>query len=351
MVTDRTYLAHHGIKGQKWGIRRYQNEDGSLTPEGRERYASEKSYTAALFRNNLANGMSEKDAIAAARRQRDTTRLLVAAGVAVLGAGAAYAFIKYKNTAYDSVIKAGEEIQRMDSDSSSELYDIFYGSHNKMDNLLYNATMPQFNRAKGNDSYKKILTPIRDIKIAGNRTAAKVFKDLYKNDEEFREEWNSDAKENRAQALLLMKQYDARASSYKYFARLAPMLYGNSGIAKKYFDRLKSLGYNGVVDANDSSFGGYGSKHPVIFFNPGSATKNNYNVLSIEEYSRAPIKDLVKGGAIFAGRQFINDPSLYLMASGALLAKAYNKTNSAKIRDKVNKLKANKSKGATKKNG
>lgn len=32
------YLEHHGIKGQKWGVRRYQNPDGSLTPEGRERY-------------------------------------------------------------------------------------------------------------------------------------------------------------------------------------------------------------------------------------------------------------------------------------------------------------------------
>lgn len=31
------YLAHHGIKGQKWGVRRYQNYDGSHTPEGRER--------------------------------------------------------------------------------------------------------------------------------------------------------------------------------------------------------------------------------------------------------------------------------------------------------------------------
>lgn len=27
-------LQHHGIKGQKWGVRRYQNEDGSLTQEG-----------------------------------------------------------------------------------------------------------------------------------------------------------------------------------------------------------------------------------------------------------------------------------------------------------------------------
>lgn len=32
-------LVHHGIKGQKWGVRRYQNEDGSWTSEGRKRYS------------------------------------------------------------------------------------------------------------------------------------------------------------------------------------------------------------------------------------------------------------------------------------------------------------------------
>lgn len=31
-------LYHHGTKGMKWGIRRYQNADGSLTNEGRLRY-------------------------------------------------------------------------------------------------------------------------------------------------------------------------------------------------------------------------------------------------------------------------------------------------------------------------
>lgn len=33
-----TYLKHHGIKGMKWGIRRYQNKDGTLTAAGKRKY-------------------------------------------------------------------------------------------------------------------------------------------------------------------------------------------------------------------------------------------------------------------------------------------------------------------------
>lgn len=36
-------LYHWGIKGMKWGIRRYQNKDGSLTPRGKKRYAQEEA--------------------------------------------------------------------------------------------------------------------------------------------------------------------------------------------------------------------------------------------------------------------------------------------------------------------
>lgn len=32
-------LMHYGVKGMKWGVRKYQNSDGSLTPEGQKRYA------------------------------------------------------------------------------------------------------------------------------------------------------------------------------------------------------------------------------------------------------------------------------------------------------------------------
>lgn len=35
---DQNTLCHHGIKGQKWGVRRYQNPDGSLTAAGKKRF-------------------------------------------------------------------------------------------------------------------------------------------------------------------------------------------------------------------------------------------------------------------------------------------------------------------------
>lgn len=40
---DRRELYHHGTKGMKWGRRRYQNKDGSLTEAGKKRYARDAS--------------------------------------------------------------------------------------------------------------------------------------------------------------------------------------------------------------------------------------------------------------------------------------------------------------------
>ena len=47
-------LYHHGIKGQKWGIRRYQNEDGTLTEAGKVRYNPDLT-------KKTTNTMSDED--------------------------------------------------------------------------------------------------------------------------------------------------------------------------------------------------------------------------------------------------------------------------------------------------
>lgn len=72
MTSD--YIYHHGIIGQKWGVRRFQNSDGSLTSAGKERYGQkvldtvkkvtekrfEKQQQKAKDGYDLANSLAEK---------------------------------------------------------------------------------------------------------------------------------------------------------------------------------------------------------------------------------------------------------------------------------------------------
>lgn len=70
---DYTYLQHHGVKGQRWGVRRYQNKDGSLTSAGKKRRSMSEVVkdiheTAKQKRTRYAE---EKERLAAEQRKQD----------------------------------------------------------------------------------------------------------------------------------------------------------------------------------------------------------------------------------------------------------------------------------------
>jgi hypothetical protein len=66
------YLMHHGVKGQKWGVRRYQNADGSLTKEG-ERHAGTMASKWTLYNKETGAEATrrERNAIAAHMKRND----------------------------------------------------------------------------------------------------------------------------------------------------------------------------------------------------------------------------------------------------------------------------------------
>ena len=63
------YLMHHGVKGMRWGVRNYQNADGTLTAEGRRHYHLENTSLYKGTTRQAARAMNRH--VRALRKQRD----------------------------------------------------------------------------------------------------------------------------------------------------------------------------------------------------------------------------------------------------------------------------------------
>ena len=80
----QTYLAHHGIKGQKWGVLRWRNRDGTLTEAGKKKYAKYGDKKASsiekdfydTYASNKGRSKAEKTASHVERAASSTGNLL-----------------------------------------------------------------------------------------------------------------------------------------------------------------------------------------------------------------------------------------------------------------------------------
>ena len=104
--TCQNELCHHGIKGMKWGVRRFQYKDGSLTGAGRKRYSEadnvKRAYKAeakaakAKYKAELKEARNTPEAKAERARK---TKKAIKVGAAVAGTALA-AYGAYKLNKY-----------------------------------------------------------------------------------------------------------------------------------------------------------------------------------------------------------------------------------------------------------
>jgi len=95
-VKTKDELYHHGIKGQKWGVRRFQNEDGSYTAAGRKRYGYDE-------RSGSSDGKSKKGL---SDKQKKALKIGAAVTTTALVAVGGYAL--YKSGKLNGVIANGK---------------------------------------------------------------------------------------------------------------------------------------------------------------------------------------------------------------------------------------------------
>lgn len=326
-------LYHWGIKGQKWGVRRFQNKDGTLTPAGKKRYddtpdspKKKTTHRERLEEKYRQNGMSEAQAKAAAsKRIRIEKAVAITAGM-TMAAVTAYAATKYVKDHTDKVLKSGMTMQRVTGTPDESIDRAFYAAYNKVDTTKYKGLYGQ--QIGENRAHKLTLKLNSDVKVASREKAAQAFVDLYKNDPEFKQQFqksNEDMLNARIFAGLPGKSINIHKMAGKegltdkqlkkvgyeaFNIGLVNHTPDGQAISKKFYDKLKGLGYDAVMDINDQKYSGYKAKAPVIVFNnAGKISISDAKKMTSEQilsnakkaYGRLATEAAVKEGATIVG--------------------------------------------------
>jgi hypothetical protein len=317
-------LYHHGIKGMKWGVRRYQNKDGSLTNAGKRRYTSgdtrwvRKQVTSSISKsisNKIGKNVSSTEnsitkkvdstenisdkktkfsisdyartqstghrlrlekkyqekgltayeaKIAADKRIKVEKVVAATAGLTVAACVAYYARNKYLNTYCDTILEKGTVFNNLDRTANPRPGEHLYVNYRKNDTDFFRGqfALGKMSRDRGT-VFNHQITAEKDIKIPSLNTRRSVFKQLYDSDPSFRE-----TMQKHSSSSITANAKQVYKNMWEKFGDKDDPAFN---VAKrKYFEALRQKGYEAIPDSWDTKASVYRADAPLILLNTSS---------------------------------------------------------------------------------
>lgn len=288
-------LTHHGVKGQKWGVRRYQYADGSLTPAGKKRYSNPRNNSNVKRMASLM-GMEVKHLVNSSRTQITGKQYVDG----YLSKGTAFSRIQIANEfnsefAFYATYKKADMEKYMGlfgknltsrADAEARRAEKKAAESGSEDDLL---TAKQLrDRSDSLRVYQVKLESTKKLKVPSDENAGDITAKLL-GEKEFRDNVVASiqySKENmrRPSQQILFKQ--AQNALNKDPSRMIPsekvavykalnlsLTYHtpqHNAAQNRFYGELKKKGYNAVLDYNDKEYSSYHAKRPMIVFDTDS---------------------------------------------------------------------------------
>lgn len=281
-------LYHYGVKGQKWGVRRYQRTDGSLTAAGKRRYSDKEISDYRKRKISEAPTKAESSRGANKGWYRNAPKSTLIREMRREEAEALKAKKKV-NTKKDSfVLKKGTTLHRStynadESDREGHIFATFKGKDAKgyaSRNRIFSG---------GKKTFDMTMTATEDLISPSKKERVDTFIKLMMSDPKFNEAYRAQKQtyqllKNPSKAKKIEQTVDGLKKEYDMFA---VSLGGSAALRERYFAELNKKGYNMIIDDADA---GIISNSPVIIFD----RQKSLTVDSINEVNREYLRRLGK---------------------------------------------------------
>ena len=243
-MSNANSLAHHGILGMHWGVRRYQNKNGTLTSEGRERLEQNKKRAlqarkAARKTNNRIDDDSEDILV-----KRNSQKLYRVGGENETNTGSTYAVLRKDD--FTKYAAAGPEMEIYGDTKYT------FATKNEMKIAGAKAQMDAIIEVYGSMPAKEFVSKLSGTTDKKSNYYFKAKRSVDKMFDERQEDELSNAHAFDDVVLQVSQKYMDRSNE----------------IVKAVTDNLVAKGYSGVRDINDGTF----AHTPVIVFDRSKLT-------------------------------------------------------------------------------